>query len=531
MNDSIVIASPDSEQCDGILSMIYRSKLDYTVVGIAPDGYALGRLIENTLPGIVIMDHTILREDVFRLIRQTWEECGFKIRFILMGPKDFDLVYQAMKAGIADYVLTPVTEEALRVSLTEVSSVQERMLNRDAASRRFYITDNSIDVLRKHPLTLKQLNAAYGTHFINGLYQMLFIKFDFPNSFERLNDNNTPIFQHLSEFINGYFQGICSDIIFEAKSDGIMILLNYAQAMQTSISAKITDLYDRIAALIRPYKQMNTTVCVSSVVSDACDVWQIKKQVREAEWSRMHYGINKLIFWTPVSTLIEEQARERLDPIMNDVRQALENLNTAKFKTAMREFYALSLAHLVSGVARDFTRQVVSQMFQLHWDTIANFTDPTVYYDEISYCLHLCATFEQHQQVLLTQCTELLRQIAAQSSKTYSPAVSQAIAFVKNNADKTTLLEDVAAEVNLSKGYFSHLFKVETGMNFTKFVNNYKNRIACEFLKSSNLNISEIACRIGIPDVRAFSKKFRALNNTTPSQYRQVHRAEGRHSL
>lgn len=120
-----------------------------------------------------------------------------------------------------------------------------------------------------------------------------------------------------------------------------------------------------------------------------------------------------------------------------------------------------------------------------------------------------------------TQCTDLLNNISQQINKKYSPSVTSALLFIKQNIDKKITIEDAAKYVHLSNGYFSFLFKRETGVNFTRFVKDQKNIVACKLLKTTNLNISEVACHIGFTeDVREFSKFFKALNGVTPTMYR-----------
>lgn len=523
MTHSIIIASLFSTSCNTLLSMINTSESGYTVVGIAPDPETLFQLIHDNNPSVILVDCTSASAIGYEQIQQIRTTFGFELQILAMGPRDFTSVYRAIQSGANNYLLFPIQQEALFSCLSTLTSAHEKIQKKDTASRRFFLTDNSIDVLRDHPLSTRQLNATYGTHFSEGLFQMLFIKFDFPNSFERLNTENTPIFLHLSEFITEYFKEDCTDIIYELKKDGIMILLNYESASQVSVSSRIFETHDRVSRLVRTYRSLDITICVSSTVDDPCKVWEIKKQVRDAEWSRMSYGINKLIFYLPIPEGELHLAENRLAPIMKNISVAISALDIHKFKLAINEFFMLSPNILISRAARTSIRQIVSQLFQIYWDTISCFTDPADCYDTLSYCLHLCTSFDQYKTSLYKQCAELMEQIAAQSSRTYSPAVLQTIEFIKNNVDKPILLEDVAAETQLSKGYLSFLFKKETGTNFTKYVSHYKNSVACDLLKTSNLNISEIANQIGMIDVRAFSKKFHALNGSTPSYYRKLH--------
>lgn len=523
MTHTILIASTVPSSCNAILSITSNHEFPYIVSGIATSTEALLRLVDENRPSIVIVDCTSPENTCYEQIRCLRSSFGYELQILAMGMRSFSSVYGAIQSGANHYILVPIHSEEFLAALSTLTAAYEKIINKNTAARSFFLSDSSIDTLRDRPITMQQLNDTYDTHFKEGLFQLIFIKFDFPNSFERLSPENTPVFVRLSDFITEYFKEDYTDIIYEIKKDGIMFLINYEEYSKNSVNAKILELYDHISTLVHTFRDMDTTVCISSAVDSPSKVWEIKKQVRDAEWSRMHYGLNKIIFWTQSIEDAQGIAEKKLESIIKNTSLAISSLNSNKFSTCLNEFYSLSPNILISRAARTFIRQTISQIFQAYWDMIASFTDPTECYDTLSYCLHLCTSFSQHRRTLLRQCTELMERITEQSQKEYSPAVMQIMAYVKNNIDRPILLEDAAAEVQLSKGYFSFLFKKETGINFTKYVNTHKNTVACDLLKNSNLNISEIAVRIGMTDVRAFSKKFHTINGITPSNYRKLH--------
>ena len=168
-------------------------------------------------------------------------------------------------------------------------------------------------------------------------------------------------------------------------------------------------------------------------------------------------------------------------------------------------------------------KQILYAVFELYWDTISKFNDPTEAYENIAYSSHLATTFARHQDVIAGEYLKLLQQIANQTEKKYSFAVSEAISYVRSNIDKPISLKTVAETLHFSQGYFSCLFKKETGINFSKFVTQNKTQLACKLLSETDMSISEVAFRIGFSDVRAFSKYFKSINDITPSRYRQLH--------
>lgn len=524
MRSAVMLASADAALCAAAEEALGSRAGEYHLIASAADGDRLETFFSAGSADYVILDSRLPGCNFERLVSDAGRRFGCAVQFLVCGAPEFAVIRAAVKAGASDFLSLPLAGDELLASLDRLREVRRASFSGEIASRRFYMADSSFDALKSYSLTLEQLNLTYGTHFVRGLFQMIFVKFDFPNSFERLNRENEPLVQGVRDYITSYFENECADIIFENKSDGVMVLLNYPEKQRKAAEQKILSLYDRVYVLVRSFRNLNTTLCVSQTVGDACEVWQIKEQVRDAEWSRMKFGLNKTIFWAPLPSGDEAAVRQKLARLSPEVNQSIEAPNIPDFRKKINEFYSLPPGMLVSHAARSFLKQVIAHIFKVYWDTIREFSDPTRSYDDIAYCLHLCTTFESHQLTMLARCTELFGQIAAQAEKNYSAPVSQAITYVKSNTDRAVMLEDVAPQVNLSPGYFSYLFKRETGRNFTQFVCEYKLSFACELLKNSNLNISEIACRVGIPDVRAFSKKFRAKNGMSPSRYKQLHR-------
>lgn len=75
--------------------------------------------------------------------------------------------------------------------------------------------------------------------------------------------------------------------------------------------------------------------------------------------------------------------------------------------------------------------------------------------------------------------------------------------------------------MNMNASYLSNLFKRETGLTITYFINQQKIRQAADYLKESQLSIAEISERVGIQDVNIFTRIFKKHMGTTPSEFRK----------
>jgi len=98
--------------------------------------------------------------------------------------------------------------------------------------------------------------------------------------------------------------------------------------------------------------------------------------------------------------------------------------------------------------------------------------------------------------------------------------------YIENNYRQKIYLDDVADTLGISPSYLSRIFKKDTGMNLQDYVVSVRIRRACDFLKYSDLSLSEIAAYVNFPSQSYFGKKFKAQMQMTPREYRDRYSAK-----
>lgn len=101
-------------------------------------------------------------------------------------------------------------------------------------------------------------------------------------------------------------------------------------------------------------------------------------------------------------------------------------------------------------------------------------------------------------------------------------SINPAIDYIKNNLHKNIKLEQMASLCNLSPCYFSKLFKKETGINFSNYINQEKITRARELLKNSDTPILNLALDLGFEDCGYFIRVFKKYEGITPKKYREI---------
>lgn len=112
------------------------------------------------------------------------------------------------------------------------------------------------------------------------------------------------------------------------------------------------------------------------------------------------------------------------------------------------------------------------------------------------------------------------RMIELGLSKEVMLCLIRAVRYMRSHAGDKINQSDVAAAVNMSRGYFSQCFARFAGESFGESLREMRLNLAKSLLLESNEPICEIACKSGFEDDRYFSRLFRDRVGKLPSEYR-----------
>lgn len=97
--------------------------------------------------------------------------------------------------------------------------------------------------------------------------------------------------------------------------------------------------------------------------------------------------------------------------------------------------------------------------------------------------------------------------------------IEQAVAYIKENFAADISLSAIAKKFSVSTEHFSRLFKKETGLGFSKYLNSLRLQYAEQLLRSNEVqSITAVAEICGFEDSNYFSKKFKEVYGASPKK-------------
>lgn len=109
---------------------------------------------------------------------------------------------------------------------------------------------------------------------------------------------------------------------------------------------------------------------------------------------------------------------------------------------------------------------------------------------------------------------------AYQTAGSTNGYVAAAVKYIENNMNQKITLDELAAQVHLSKYYLAHLFRETMDVSPARYIIEKRMQYAKTLLASSSLTISEIAKEAGFDNAMYFSNAFRQNEGVSPRLYR-----------
>lgn len=110
------------------------------------------------------------------------------------------------------------------------------------------------------------------------------------------------------------------------------------------------------------------------------------------------------------------------------------------------------------------------------------------------------------------------------ATSTARPEIRAALEYIRLNYAKQITLSELASISCLSPSYFCRIFKLETGMNYSEYLNAHRIREAKRLLIESTQRTNEVAWNVGFRDYRYFTRIFKEATGLTCGEYRKAKR-------
>ena len=102
-----------------------------------------------------------------------------------------------------------------------------------------------------------------------------------------------------------------------------------------------------------------------------------------------------------------------------------------------------------------------------------------------------------------------------------SPLLDKIINYMNENFASITTIEEIAQHFFISKYHLCHLFSAEIGLPPIAYLTNLKIGKACDYLRNTDMSITDISTRCGFNSSSYFFRIFKKIMNLSPKEFRK----------
>lgn len=160
--------------------------------------------------------------------------------------------------------------------------------------------------------------------------------------------------------------------------------------------------------------------------------------------------------------------------------------------------------------------------------TLAQKTETADTYSKFYTCLtdcedlHNSGTFSGRLAMdsILCRLLLMLSQTAEQHYFTtgYPLVLDKLLSYIRKNLTKPITTAELCEYCGISESYAARIFKKHLNTTMTQYITDQKLAYACELMRNTGMNVSQIASYLGFCDVFYFSRRFKEKYGTAPTK-------------
>ncbi len=541
----IFLAEDEVVVRETIKRMIPWEELGFELVGEAADGEMALPLLIRQQPDLLITDIKMPFMDGLTLARLAKKEIpGLKV-VILSGYDDFNYAKQAIGIGVEDYLLKPITKNALIERLSEIRSryehektqkeyyekfQREMQAYEKNSSRDFFeaLVGGSMDMMEVYKRAEK-----LGLDIVAEAYNVLIFTMNCDEDFSGQRDEYSSWEAESLELLENFFAGHSSAMLFRSNIFSYGVLL---KGQRETIEENTRASVDEIRKILS--RQDGRREWFLAVGQSVDRLSQIQKSYHTASraFSQRYLYDENILYYDEMETMEHPGGQAETEDNAYLQKVDVNALNPA----ILQKFLSNGLQEETENFVKDYFYAIGQEPMESL--VFRNYVILNVRFSVISFIKGLgCDTNEMESadtEEVLAESGKNMESAIAYAKKMISQAIEirdqnsgnknrsilkTAVDFIDSHyMDEEISLNTVANVANVSSNHFSALFSQNMGQTFIEYLTTLRMNKAKELLRCTGMRSSEIAGEIGYKDAHYFSYLFKKTQGMTPSDYRKA---------
>jgi len=508
---------------EGIRDNVDWTSVDFEFCGEASDGEIALPEIEATQPDVLITDIKMPFMDGLQLCKIVRERMPWVKIIILSGHDEFEYAQSAVKLGVTEYLLKPVSAQDLSNALENLSATLDRDKQERENLKRLQTKVEDNLVLAREKFLLRfvmggvssaeavEQSQQLGLDIVARYYLVILIRIELC---EKSQPFDYQMCKRVEQIVSNMADNNADVFLTRKDMEELVLLIKGSSLEQLQHEGSF------FASLAKQEVEEITTCELTIEIGNPQDrlgdihhsfaeaLVKVKSQIAESPAMSSNGVINQ-------GDLI------KMDHV------AIENYLKFGSIADFDEFFAACIQPIGAAALRSYL--VKHYMFVDILLTTTQFvSDLGGKEDQLVLDVH------EIENILVNinsigQIKEVMRRIIvpaltfrnSRANHERSIILHQAKAYIDGHfTDPELQMSKVANRFNISPSHFSTVFRQEVGETFRDYLSKTRINRAKELLRTTNLKCSEVAHQSGYNDPHYFSSIFKKKTGQTPQQFR-----------
>ena len=528
-----------------IKRMIPWEELGFELVGEAADGEMALPLLIRQKPDLLITDIKMPFMDGLTLAKLAKKELPELKIVILSGYDDFNYAKQAINIGVEDYLLKPITKNALIERLSEIRSRYEHEKTQKEYYEKFqremqaYEKNSSRDFFEALVRGSMDMMEVYkkaeklGVDIVAEAYNILIFTMNSEEDFSGQKEGYSEWEAESLEMLEEFFSGHPSAMLFRSNIFSYGVLL---KGQKESIKEITKECVGKIQGILkRKESKREWFLAVGQPVERLS---QIKKSYHTASraFSQRYLYVENILYYDEMEMMEHRSGQADTNDNAYLKKVDVNALNPA----ILQKFLSNGIQEETENFVKDYFYAIGQEPMESL--VFSNYVILNVRFSVITFLKGLGCDTEgmepENTEEILAESGKNIESAIAYAEKMVSQAITirdqnsgnknrsilkTAVDFIESHyMEEEISLNTVANVANVSANHFSALFSQNMGQTFIEYLTSLRMNKAKELLRCTGMRSSEIAGEIGYKDAHYFSYLFKKTQGMTPSDYRKV---------
>jgi two-component system response regulator YesN len=521
----VVLVDDEALARNDVKSLIDWEKHGFTISGEAHNGAMAISIMERQPPHIAILDVSMPvmnGVELSRIIKNRFP----KVKMIMLSSfDDYDYVRACLMNGAMDYLLKHRLNPAALLSLLNkaVQDLQYEEREHEARSAQTKMIERlSPIILREYVANLAREVPEAGEELQlyaqeNGLFT------DSVNCvtaavqivpFLLLTEAYTDVQKNrFVQQVTDVMQMAVGDIHKRTAAyvgEGrFIVIFSSEERSEHTVTTQMNQAMSSLSHSLEKFLNLQCVYAVGPICRSLLQLAASYSKANQLMNDQFFQGLNESI--ERDSLFNEEQKQLQLFLEQLDGEKIQQVISSIFEKVRNQPVYSMTVQIIVSEMLR-----IIDRSLKRHFPHVSIEDNKVPSRSELA----RIGSVSELEQRLSRYFSSVLEAVKKQhAGGAYSRHISQAVQFIMDHYASNISLEMAAGAINLNSSYLSRLFKEETHMTFTEYLNRVRIKSSCLLMESGSYSMKQISSQVGFTNYTYFFKVFKSITGMTPQVY------------